>query len=395
MQIYRFLREQKNYWPFNLCNLVITLLLPLDVSESFDYFCIGINNKKDSVFTKVLQGWYEIYGRDLPWRATKNPYLIWISEVILQQTRVAQGYDYYLRFKERFPSVACLAEADEDEVLKYWQGLGYYSRARNLHEAARSIKGEFPKTYAEVRALKGVGDYTAAAICSFAYNMPYAVVDGNVYRVLSRYFGLDYPIDKSKGKKEFASLAQELLDKEHPARYNQAIMDFGALQCTPKQPKCESCPLRDSCIAFSQDRTDELPVKEGKVRVKKRYFNFFYIEQGECTYLEKRVERDIWKNLFQLPLVETEEMLTLNQLIQNKSVQELFKNVSHPTFTLEVKDYKHVLSHQHLHSSLYRVVVGKNSSLSSEYLKIGRDEIDQYAIPRLIHLFVEKIRENS
>lgn len=188
-----------------------------------------------NIFTETLLKWYAENKRELPWRETTDPYLIWISEIILQQTRVAQGYEYFLRFVHRFPDVRALAEASEDEVMKYWQGLGYYSRARNLHAAAESMNGAFPETYEGVRALKGVGDYTAAAICSFAYNMPYAVVDGNVYRVLSRYFGIDIPVDSTEGKKTFAALAEEMLDKSRPADYNQAIMDFGAIQCTPKR----------------------------------------------------------------------------------------------------------------------------------------------------------------
>ena len=202
-------------------------------------------------FAEKLITWYEVNQRNLPWRETKDPYKIWISEIILQQTRVAQGYDYYCRFIQRFPDVFSLAEADEDEVMKYWQGLGYYSRARNLHAAARSIAGmgKFPETYEEVRKLKGVGDYTAAAICSFAYDLPCAVVDGNVYRVLSRWMGIDEPIDSTKGKKLFAGLADELLDKKRPALYNQAIMDFGAIQCVPSSPSCLFCPLNDSCVA--------------------------------------------------------------------------------------------------------------------------------------------------
>lgn len=216
--------------------------------------------------------WYKDNGRNLPWRNTKNPYKIWISEIILQQTRVAQGYDYYCRFIERFPDFQTLAEADEDEVMKYWQGLGYYSRARNLHEAARSIaeKGTFPDTYPEVRNLKGVGDYTAAAICSFAYDMPCAVVDGNVYRVISRWMGVEEPIDTGAGKKVFAALADELLDKEQPALYNQAIMDFGALQCVPSSPSCMLCPLSDSCVALQKGLVEELPRKVHKTKVSNR-----------------------------------------------------------------------------------------------------------------------------
>lgn len=228
-------------------------------------------------FSESLIRWYEQHRRELPWRETKDPYRIWISEIILQQTRVAQGYAYYCRFIERFPDVCSLAEAHEDEVMKMWQGLGYYSRARNLHEAARSLagRGRLPETYKEVRAMKGVGDYTAAAICSFAYDMPCAVVDGNVYRVLSRWMGVDEPIDTAAGKKLFAQLADQLLDRKHPAVYNQAIMDFGALQCVPASPDCQVCPLADSCVALRDKRVEELPRKSHKVKTVNRYFRIF------------------------------------------------------------------------------------------------------------------------
>ena len=236
-------------------------------------------------FSRKLIDWYRENGRDLPWRRTKNPYLIWISEIILQQTRVAQGYDYYQRFVARFPDVFALAAADEDEVMKYWQGLGYYSRARNLHAAARRMAeaGGFPVTYAGVRALKGVGEYTAAAICSFAYDMPYAVVDGNVYRVLSRWLGIDTPIDSTEGKKLFVRIADELLDCECPGLYNQAIMDFGALQCTPVAPDCLFCPLSDFCVARLKGIASSLPVKQHKIKVTNRYFNYIYVRDRKSV----------------------------------------------------------------------------------------------------------------
>jgi A/G-specific adenine glycosylase len=226
------------------------------------YFCSQIIDWMNLFATTIID-WYKENKRDLPWRDTKDPYKIWISEIILQQTRVVQGYDYYCRFMEHFPDVETLAKASEDEVMKCWQGLGYYSRARNLHEAARTIaeKGAFPVRYEDVRALKGVGDYTAAAICSFAYDMPYAVVDGNVYRVLSRWLGVEEPIDTGAGKKLYASLADEMMDKSRPALYNQAIMDFGALQCVPSSPSCLFCPLSDSCVALQKNLVDKLPWK--------------------------------------------------------------------------------------------------------------------------------------
>ncbi len=282
------------------------------------YFC------SMNIFSGTLLDWYAENKRDLPWRNTTDPYLIWISEIILQQTRVAQGYEYFLRFIKRFPDVVSLAAASEDEVMKYWQGLGYYSRARNLHAAAKSMKGTFPKTYAEVRALKGVGDYTAAAICSFAYDMPYAVVDGNVYRVLSRYFGIDVPIDSTEGKKTFTALADEVLDKSRPADYNQAIMDFGAVQCTPQSPNCLFCPLSGSCRALSEGKVQQLPVKQHRTKTTNRYFNYIYVRMGAYTLIHKRTEDDIWKNLFELPLVETEKDLSEEEFLACPQFHALF-----------------------------------------------------------------------
>lgn len=266
-------------------------------------------------FSEILINWYREHKRELPWRESSDPYLIWISEIILQQTRVVQGYDYFIRFIKRFPDVTSLAEADEDEVMKFWQGLGYYSRARNLHAAARSMNGVFPKTYPEVLALKGVGEYTAAAICSFAYNMPYAVVDGNVYRVLSRYLGIETPIDSTEGKKLFASLAGEFLDKSRPAVYNQAIMDFGAIQCTPQNPACLFCPLAGSCMALSKSMVAQLPVKQHKTKTTERFLNYIYVRAGACTFINKRTGNDIWKNLFELPLIETASSVTEEELL--------------------------------------------------------------------------------
>lgn len=236
---------------------------------------------EDREISDILIRWYEENKRDLPWRRTSDPYLIWISEIILQQTRVVQGLEYFNRFTERFPNVAALAMADEDEVMKYWQGLGYYSRARNLHAAARQIMndfdGVFPRTREEVLSLRGIGDYTVAAICSFAYRLPYATVDGNVFRVLARLFDIDLSIDGGEGKKYFTALAQSLLDERRPDLFNQAMMEFGALQCVPKSPDCECCPLNGKCLGLAARRVERLPVKSGKTVVKPRYFNYLYI----------------------------------------------------------------------------------------------------------------------
>lgn len=341
-------------------------------------------------FTEIVIKWYNEYKRDLPWRDTRDPYIIWISEVILQQTRVAQGYDYFLRFVRRFPTLSELAQAEEDEVLKYWQGLGYYSRARNLHEAAKSMDGIFPKTYQEVRALKGVGDYTAAAICSIAYNMPYAVVDGNVYRVLSRYFGIETAIDSTEGRKLFAALATEMLDTSNPGRYNQAIMDFGALQCVPASPNCLCCPLVAGCLAFRKEQVDKLPVKQHKTKTRNRYFNYIYVNAGSYTYLNKRTEKDIWINLFELPLIETDNAVTETELISLPAFTHLIAGEEVVPIRLLKANVKHVLSHQVIYTNFYEVKIPEDSAAFSSYLKIKREELGDYAVPRLIHAFLEE-----
>lgn len=348
------------------------------------YFC------SMNIFSGTLLDWYAENKRDLPWRNTTDPYLIWISEIILQQTRVAQGYEYFLRFIKRFPDVVSLAAASEDEVMKYWQGLGYYSRARNLHAAAKSMKGTFPKTYAEVRALKGVGDYTAAAICSFAYDMPYAAVDGNVYRVLSRYFGIDVPIDSTEGKKTFTALAGEVLDKSRPADYNQAIMDFGAVQCTPQSPNCLFCPLSGSCRALSEGKVQQLPVKQHRTKTTNRYFNYIYVRMGAHTLIHKRTEDDIWKNLFELPLVETEKDLSEEEFLACPQFHALFAEGEVRMVRTLLRGVKHVLSHRVIYTNFYEVTLPDNSSSFSSYQRVAVEDLGRYAVPRLIHAFLEK-----
>ena len=341
-------------------------------------------------FSEILINWYREHKRELPWRESSDPYLIWISEIILQQTRVVQGYDYFIRFIKRFPDVTSLAEADEDEVMKFWQGLGYYSRARNLHAAARSMNGVFPKTYPEVLALKGVGEYTAAAICSFAYNMPYAVVDGNVYRVLSRYLGIETPIDSTEGKKLFASLAGEFLDKSRPAVYNQAIMDFGAIQCTPQNPACLFCPLAGSCMALSKSMVAQLPVKQHKTKTTERFLNYIYVRAGACTFINKRTGNDIWKNLFELPLIETASSVTEEELLALPEFIKLFDKEEVPVVRSICRNVKHVLSHRVLYANFYEVVLPEKTKSFSSSLKIKTNELEQYAVPKLIHAFLEK-----
>ena len=268
----------------------------------------------NSFFAAKLLGWFRENGRELPWRGTKDPYAIWLSEIILQQTQVRQGWDYWLRFMRRWPTVEALAAATEDEVLRMWQGLGYYSRARNLHFAARQIveMGGFPTTYEEIKKLKGVGDYTAAAIGSIAFGLPVAVVDGNVYRLLSRHFGIATPINTTQGKREFTALAQALLPGSEASAYNQALMDFGATVCTPQSPRCPECPLQASCVAFAEGRVGQLPVKERKLQVKERRMAYVYIRYEGQTALRRRGAGDIWQGLWEPFLLIDNGQLTID-----------------------------------------------------------------------------------
>ena len=311
-------------------------------------------------FSKQIIDWYAINKRDLPWRASRDPYQIWVSEIILQQTKVAQGLSYYERFVQRFPSVKSLAEADEQEVLKLWQGLGYYSRARNMHAAAKQIMqkfgGEFPKTYSEIISLKGVGDYTAAAIASFVFALPHAVVDGNVYRLLARVFGIDTPINKGAGKKEFALLAQELLDEKQVAVYNQAIMEFGALQCVPRNQNCSDCVLQVICVAAQTNKVHLLPVKIKASAVRVRYFHYFVITKEQSVYLQKREANDIWLGLYEFPLIETDGDSSMSELIQ---LPAWAQTVEAEKFeVVQVSEWhKHVLSHQRIFARFYQLKI--------------------------------------
>jgi A/G-specific adenine glycosylase len=345
-------------------------------------------------FNHILTEWYEENQRDLPWRHTKNPYLIWISEIILQQTRVAQGYDYYVRFIERFPDVATLAAADEDEVLRYWQGLGYYSRARNLHKAAKSIGNQpFPTTYKEVLSLSGVGPYTAAAISSIAYQEPVAVVDGNVYRVLSRFFGIDTPIDSTAGTKMFAELAQSQLDITNPGKYNQAIMDFGAMQCVPLHPDCSACPLASRCAALAEGKVTELPVKAHRTQVADRYFNYINVRTRDSLLLHKRTADDIWKGLYELPLIETDGEIDVHTLCSSPAFRSLTEKWTSPVLT-PLFSLRQVLTHRIIHGSFYRLDIDtfEGTQLPEGMIVVTDDECDSYAMPRLIRRFFEKCR---
>lgn len=341
---------------------------------------------------EILLDWYAREGRDLPWRRTRDPYRIWLSEVILQQTRVAQGTAYYERFTERFPDVAALAAASEDEVLKLWQGLGYYSRARNLHAAARQIVdrfgGVFPATFDEVRSLSGVGEYTAAAICSAAYDTPCAVVDGNVYRVLARLFDLDTPIDTSAGKRDFARLAQLQLDTARPGLYNQAIMDFGALRCTPAAPRCEGCPLAGQCLSLAAGTVAQRPVKQGRTKVRERWFNYLHVSAGDRTLLRRREGRDIWQGLYEFPMIETEGPADFTELVRWKEFADLLGDTSWH-LVRSVALAKHQLSHQTLHAVVHRIETSALTPYAAA-MAVPTAALGDYAVPRLLDRYLIK-----
>ena len=373
-------------------------------------------------FSNTILSWFRENGRELPWRETKNPYAIWLSEIILQQTRIAQGREYWERFMAQYPTVQDLAAAHEDEVLKLWQGLGYYSRARNLHTAAKQIValGHFPDTLEGIKQLKGVGDYTAAAIGSFAFDIPAAVVDGNVYRVLARYFGIDTPINSTQGKKEFAALAQSLLPSSKAsdfqsslslvAAYNQAMMDFGAIQCTPQSPKCLLCPLAETCEAMRTNRVAELPVKQKTMKVKTRHLSYIYIRcKGEIA-IHRRGEGDIWQGLWepfnasdiaeacappssaQASLSSTKFSTSLTKLSSFKKELAADLHLSNvDALQLLAQDVKHVLTHRILLADFYLLETDAHPQLPDDYIWIKEEEIEDYGIPRLIELMLEKI----
>lgn len=351
-----------------------------------------MSKKTEHKISEILREWYERHKRDLPWRHTKDPYRIWISEIILQQTRVAQGLAYYNRFVGRFPDVRSLAEAQQQEVLKYWQGLGYYSRARNLHEAAKDVAarfdGVFPERYAEILSLKGIGEYTAAAIASFVWNQPYPVIDGNVYRVLGRLFGILTPIDTGKGKQEYRGLATLLLPPDNAGLHNQAIMEFGALQCVPQNPDCETCPLSDSCAAYASGNPQQYPVKQNKTKTRNRYLNYLFITCDTYTYLKRRGEKDIWEGLYEFPLIETVKPVDFAELAEEATFKKLLHGTGEPVITVAATGIKHVLSHQILYATCYKVKVQKENAALKKYLKIPLSALDEYPVPRLIHAFL-------
>ena len=349
-------------------------------------------------FTKALLKWYRNNFRDLPWRKTNDPYLIWISEVILQQTRISQGLGYYSRFIERFPSVGDLARAEEEEVLKTWQGLGYYSRARNLHAAAKEIienhNGIIPDNYERLLQLKGIGEYTAAAIASIAYNHPFPVVDGNVLRFLSRYFGIRLPVDTISGKNKIREKMLLHIDKKQAGMFNQAVMEFGSLQCKPVKPDCGKCLLRKKCLAFLEGNVEQLPIKSKLKKQKTRYFYYFAIiwekEKGKkFLYLRKREEKDVWKNLYDFPMIERSEEISEEDLF---SSSEWGKIIREDKFRLifQSHQYKHILTHQIIFAMFYIVQLAGRRKPRLPYLLVPVEEIKKYPVPRLIEEFLNE-----
>ncbi len=343
-------------------------------------------------FAKILLRWNATENdRHMPWKGEKNPYFIWLSEIILQQTRVEQGLPYFLNFKQKYPTVKQLADAPEDEVMKLWQGLGYYSRARNLHETAKNIQqnfdGQFPAAFNGLIKLKGVGDYTASAIASFAFGEKKAVVDGNVIRVLARVFGIDLAADTTEGKKKFALLAQELIDDREPGAYNQAIMDFGAVVCSPQNPLCDTCPFQKTCVANQHNLIEELPVKKKKIKIQERYFNYLVIKSSDEIFISKRTGNDIWKNLYELPMFETAKPLTKNikaavaDYLQTKDFEINFYS----------EGFVQLLTHRKIHSQFIEIEVQNFRKLKlADAQKIKLNNLDNFAFPKTVHLFLKQ-----
>ena len=350
------------------------------------------------IFNAYIHQWYSHYKRNLPWRNTRDPYFIWLSEIILQQTRIDQGLAYYQKFTDVFPTIFDLANATEDQVLKLWQGLGYYSRARNLHFTAKFITeqcyGKFPDKYHKLLLLKGIGQYSAAAIASICFNEQIPTVDGNVFRVLSRYFGIQTPIDTPEGKKIFMELATELIKGTDPGMHNQAVMEFGALQCTPQKPNCIDCPLKVQCYAFLTNKVGELPVKSKKTKQKNRYFNYFVLQHDNFSWLRKRVGKDIWKNLFEFPLVETSEATTLEELFSMPEVIELIR--PDQAIVEKIEDWKiHLLTHQRINFRFIKVRLLQAPNLPDEFIRVNKKDIFNFAVPKLMETYLKNNGENE
>jgi len=344
-------------------------------------------------FTDTVVLWYNQNRRDLPWRNTTDPYIIWLSEIILQQTRVDQGMPYFYRFAEAYPTVSDFASATEDEILKLWQGLGYYSRGRNMLKTAQLVQqkfgGKFPDQYDDLISLKGIGEYTAAAISSFASNQAKAVVDGNVNRVIARYMGISEPINSTKGKKLFQQLADELLNQDSPGLHNQAMMEFGALQCKPKSPNCSICPVNTGCYGYKHNKVNELPVKLKTVKIKNRYFNYFLIADAGKLLLNKRGENDIWANMYDLPLIETTGLLSPEELFASADMISTFGII--PQIISISPLQKHILTHQYIHARFYHIYLEQNNfDLKSTYFFTEVKNLNNLALPKIVFLFLTK-----
>lgn len=346
-----------------------------------------------NIIQDTLLKWFDANRRDLPWRHNPTPYEVWLSEVILQQTRVSQGMDYYLRFIERWPTVVDLAKASEEEVLKMWQGLGYYSRARNLHHCAQQVtseyEGQFPSDYEKLKRLKGIGDYTAAAIASIAFNLPHAVVDGNVYRVLARLYDIDTPININEGQKLFAQLAEDLLNRKQPGLHNQALMEFGALHCTPKNPDCMLCPLQAQCLAFAHQTVMQRPVKLQKVKVTTRYFNYLVIKTNDCIYLHKRSDNDIWKNLYDFPCIESEQPMSVEEIVASEQFKQIIENK--PFIIVKASPvFIHKLTHRTILAQFIEIKLEKKLLRieTKDLFLTPETDLGTFPIPRLIDLYL-------
>ncbi len=351
-----------------------------------------IDKKTASRFSEKLLHWHKNINRHMPWVGIKDPYKIWLSEIILQQTRVEQGKPYYLKFIRSYPTVNQLASASIDEVLKLWQGLGYYSRARNLHLTAQQVslqhKGVFPSRFEELIKLKGIGEYTAAAISSFSSNEPHAVVDGNVIRVLSRVFGIKATPHDAKGKKLFRDTANLLLDPKQAGKYNQAIMDFGALVCMPQKPKCAACVFRTACYAFTHDQVNQLPLKKTKTALRPRYFHYFYIHNNDFILLSRRESKDIWQGLFEFPLIETDTPQSIERVLQSEEAHNLCLNELKITLPPLIEKQK--LSHQEIHFHIYRAKASQKTfkRLSKHYKTVRMIEAKKKSFPKTLAFYI-------
>ncbi len=348
----------------------------------------GFSHQMD--FTQEIIGWYNEHKRDLPWRQTTDPYIIWLSEIILQQTRVEQGMPYFYKFREHYPTVKDFASADEGAILNDWQGLGYYSRARNMHYTAKMVMeqfgGQFPNNYEQLLHLKGIGEYTAAAISSFSNNEARAVVDGNVFRLLSRYFGIDNDINSGKGKKVFTELANQLLPVGHAGVYNQALMEFGSMQCRPKNPLCESCPLQLNCFAFKNQQIDKLPVKIKTLKIRERHFNYIVLVQDGQILMNQRGPNDIWQNLYEFPLFETTVPITTEVLLQDERfIHEFGEDVLIKSTHGPVR---HLLTHQRLFARFIVIEIPIHRNLNQNWQFVNQEELKKLAQPKLIFEFL-------